>query len=403
MSTEALTANPWVSRLPALIMSHVVGTVNIVSVMAMAPVISDDLHLSAAEFGAFVSSYYAAQATGSIPAGIITDRIGVGRTLVFAHVLMTIAAVTLALVDGYVPCLGAMFLMGLGYSMTNPSTARGVLDWFPRERRGTAMGLKQVGVPIGGVIAAGSGALAAYINWQSIMWGIAVLIAVNGVYCIVLVRVHVPTGERKSIVANMGEVVRDWNFNIYAILNGLVTSGQASFFTYLTLFMTTVLRSSQEVASFAVGLAQTSSAVGRVGWGIVADRHFAGNRAKLMAWLCAASAVLLAGMGGLGAWLAGPYGAVAGAGLAVALGMTLAAFQPVAQAIAVEAVEPRLAGSAMGINMVGVHIGNMLGPMVFGWCVDSAGGFNVAWWVTAALVVAGTVMLVTMFKEHIKS
>lgn len=392
--------NPWTLRLPALVMSHVVGTTNVVSVMAMAPVISEDLGLSAAEFGAFISSYYAAQATGSLPAGAITDRFGVGRTLVFAHVLMVLAAITLALVDGYVPCLAAMFLMGLAYSLTNPSTARGVLDWFPRERRGTAMGLKQVGVPLGGVVAAGAGALAAYFNWQSIMWGVAVLIAANGLFCIGLVRYHVPALERPSIVKNMGEVLRDWNFGIYAIVNGLITSGQSSFFTYLTLFLTTVLRSSQEMASMAMGIAQVSSSFARVGWGVVSDRYFGGRRAALLAWLCAAAAAFLALMGFAGAWLGGTFGLVAALGLTVALGITVASFAPVAQAITVESVDARLAGSAMGVNMVGVHLGNMAGPMLFGWCIDYFGGFGAAWWVSGAVVAGGTLMLIFMFKER---
>lgn len=400
MSTDLPLGNPWTLRLPALVMSHVVGTTNVVSVMAMAPVISADLGLSAAEFGAFISSYYAAQATGSLPAGAIADRFGVGRTLVVAHVLMVIAAITLSLVDGYVPCLAAMFLMGLSYSLTNPSTARGVLDWFPRERRGTAMGLKQVGVPIGGVIAAGSGALAAYVHWQSVMWGVALLIAANGIFCIGLIRYHVPATERSSIVKNIGKVLRDWNFNVYAIVNGLITSGQSSFFTYLTLFLTTVLRSSQEVASTAMGIGQVSSSFARIGWGMVADRYFGGRRAVLLAWLCAASAAFLVLMGFVGAWLGGSFGLIAALGLTVALGITVASFAPVAQAITVESVEPRLAGSAMGVNMVGVHLGNMAGPMVFGWCLDYFGNFGAAWWVIGAIVAAGTLMLIFMFKER---
>lgn len=44
-----------------------------------------------------------------------------------------------------------MYLMGSGYSFTNPSTAKGVFDWFPQRRRATAMGAKQTGVPIGGL------------------------------------------------------------------------------------------------------------------------------------------------------------------------------------------------------------------------------------------------------------
>lgn len=392
-----MDGNPWLGRLPALIFSHVVGTTNVVSVMAMAPVISADLNLSAAEFGAFVSAYYAAQATGSMPAGAITDRFGVGRTLVLAHCLMAIAAVTLAIAVGYAQCLGAMFLMGLGYCLTNPSTARGVLDWFPRERRGTAMGLKQVGVPIGGVIAAGNGALAAYVNWQAIMWGVAAMMLLNGIYCLILIRFHVPlpADQRKSIVANLGDVLRDRNFNVYAFLNGLLNVGQTNFFGFLTLFLTSSAKASQEVAGMSIGLAQTASAFARIGWGVVSDRFFSGQRAQLVAWICGASAVFMALM----VFVEPGPGLYVGLGLAMALGITIASFAPVAQAIVVESVEPRLAGSAIGVNMVGVHIGGMLGPVMFGWVVDNWGGFDAAWLVTAGIVAIGVVLLVFAFKE----
>lgn len=397
MSTGQKLGNPWINKLPVLILAHTVGTVNIVSVMAMAPLISDRLNLSAAEFGAFISAYYGAQAFGSMPAGAITDRIGVGRTLVMAHSLMCLAAVTLAIADGYFQCLGAMFLMGLGYSLSNPSTARGVLDWFPKERRGTAMGLKQVGVPIGGVIAAGNGALAATIDWQSIMWGVAVLIGANGVLCLSLFRFHIPTApdQRRSIVANIGSVLRDGNFNLYAIVNGLLNVGQTNFFGFLTLFLTSTMRVSQEVAGLAIGLAQTASAVARIGWGVISDRYYPERRATLMAIICGVAGILI----GLFA-VVGP-GTPLWITLAIALGlgMTIASFAPVAQAVVVEAVEPRLAGSAMGVNMLGVHIGGMAGPVIFGWVVDNWGGYGAAWAVTSGIVLAGTVMLIKGFKE----
>lgn len=397
MNLFADSGNPWLSRLPALILSHVVGTVNVVSVMAMAPVISVDLNLSAAQFGAFVSAYYAAQACASIPAGAITDRFGVGRTLVLAHVLMFMAAVTLAIANGYYQCLGAMFMMGIGYAMNNPSTARGVLEWFPRERRGTAMGLKQVGVPLGGVIAAGNGALAAYMAWQSIMWGVAAIIALNGLYCLVLIRYHVPlpADQRKSILANLGAVMKDRNFSLYAFVNGLLNVGQTNFFAFLTLFLTSSAKASQELAGLSIGLAQTVSAFARIGWGVLSDRRFSTRRAQLIVLICTIAAVLFALMTFVGP---GP-GLYLGIMLAMGLGITIASFAPVAQAVVVESVEPRLAGSAIGVNMVGVHIGGMLGPIMFGWVVDNWGGFDAAWLVTAGIVLAGTLLLMFAFKE----
>jgi len=50
--------------------------------------------------------------------------------------------------------------------------------------------------------------------------------------------------------------------------------------------------------------------------------------------------------------------------------------------------------------MVGVHIGGMLGPILFGWIVDHWGGYDIAWIMTAGLVALGTMMLVFFFKER---
>lgn len=397
MSLSSSDSNPWVSKLPALVLAHVVGTMNIVSVMAMAPIITSDLALTAIQFGAFVSAYYAAQAIGSMPAGGVTDRYGVGVALLWAHGLMAIAAVSLAMASSYLQCLMAMFVMGIGYSLTNPSTARGVLDWFPSERRGTAMGLKQVGVPLGGVIAAVNGAIAAHVDWQWIMWGVAACILLNGVFCMTLLKFHVPLppGKARSVVANLGDVLRDWNFNVYAVLNGLINVGQTNFFGFLTLFLTSVAKSSQEVAGLAIGVAQTTSAFARIVWGWVSDKHYAGRRSRLVGWICLVAALCLCLMAlvgpGLGLWL--------GILLTMVLGITIASFAPVMQAVVVEAVEPRLAGSAIGVNMVGVHIGGMLGPVLFGWMVDHGGGYGAAWIATGGVVLLGTLLLFFVFKE----
>ena len=54
------------------------------------------------------------------------------------------------------------------------------------------------------------------------------------------------------------------------------------------------------MAGFAMGLAQTTSAVARLGWGAVGDKWFLGRRKVLMAWICGSGALLLALMAGVG-------------------------------------------------------------------------------------------------------
>ena len=62
----------------------------------------------------------------------------------------------------------------------------------------------------------------------------------------------------------------------------------------------------------------------------------------------------------------------------------------------------------MGLNMVGVHIGGMLGPILFGAAVDAWGGafgslagvdYAAGWLATAAVTLVGVVMLAFWFRE----
>ena len=393
---ETIEPNPWLARLPILVAAHLVGTVNVVSVLAMAPVISNELSLTATQFGLFVTAYYMAQAIGSLPAGVMTDRFGIGRSLFIGHILMALSAVMLSYADGYHECLAALFFMGLGYSMNNPSTARGVFDWFPPDRRGTAMGIKQVGVPAGGIIAAGNGALVTLVHWQDIMLGIAAAIALNGILCLYLIKFHrpIPPEQQKNPLAQIGEVLGDPNTHVFSVSNGLLNVGQTNFFGFLTLFLTEVARASQPMAGFAMGLAQTTSFFARIYFGALSDK-FVGRRVVLCNWICGTAAVFLAAM----IWVTPGCGLWYAMALVLVLGVTIASFAPVGQAIALEMVDPRLAASAVGYSMVGVHIGGMMGPVIFGYVVDTWGGYDNAWLVTAGLVAIGVGLLAFKFRE----
>ncbi len=47
---------------------------------------------------------------------------------------------------------GFLFLMGLGVGGCQVSAAKAVMDWFPFKGRATAMGVKQTGVNVGGIL-----------------------------------------------------------------------------------------------------------------------------------------------------------------------------------------------------------------------------------------------------------
>ena len=391
-------SNLSITRLAILTSVHAFGTLHMVSVMAMAPVIQQDLNLNVTQVGLLVTAYYGAQTIGAMPAGGIVDRLGVGWALVVAQAILTMGAIALSHATGFALAFGSCAVMGLGYSITNPATARGVLEWFPPERRATAMGIKQTGVPIGGVLAAGNGALVILISWQHILWMIAALTTVSALLSLRLAerpRWH-SSGSVRSVIANLAEVMRDRNLGMLCAAGSFYNMGQMNFFAYLTLFMREAAQASQPVAGVCLAIAQAASAVGRVGWGVVSDTLFRGRRKPLVIILCAASVILLAAM----AAVAPGWGVTVGIILALFLGLTIASFASLTQTLAVEVVEPRLAGSAMGYTLMGTALGGVIGPPLFGAAVDLTGKFANGWVLTALLVLAGTLLLAFRFREQ---
>ena len=49
----------------------------------------------------------------------------------------------------------------------------------------------------------------------------------------------------------------------------------------------------------------------------------------------------------------------------------------------------RLHGMAMAVILVGQNVGMILGPLTFGWLVDSAGGWQAAFWSLVPVGLAG--------------
>jgi len=276
--------SPWRGLMILLALAHIVGTVGYISVMAMAPLIRVDLNLNATQVGSFMSAFYVALAISALPAGLWVDRIGVGRGLALSMGFMAMGALGFAIADGYLTAVLATFVMGVGYGLVNPATAKGVLDGFGPKERATAMGVKQMGVPIGGLLAAGVGAGTSYYSWRDAMIGAAVFTGLVGVAW------WLRRGP-KSEVISVGPMLLWTNF--YADLRAILANAnmravnfagfnfnmsQQSISTYLTLFLRDVAGASQPVASLCLGGAQVASAVGRVLWALISDRRNSGRR-----------------------------------------------------------------------------------------------------------------------------
>ena len=388
--------NPWRTRIAILLGAHAVGTLHSVSVLALAPVIRPDLGLSFAEFGLLMTAYSAGQVTGSVPSGAYVDRVGVGWGLVTACAILCTGAVILTQAEGHSHALLAMLIVGWGYSLTNPATARGVLEWFPPNRRATAIGVKQTGVPIGGVLAASTLILSTYIAWQTIIWIIISATIVNALICATLVqKPKLNRNIKSNLFVEIYRLLGDRNLVVLSLASGFFNTGQYNFFTYLTSFMREAAQASQELASLTLGIAQAVSAAGRIGWGALSDTMLHGRRKWLTVGVCFAAVLFFGAMAA-----AGQTQAVGlSMGIAVLLGLTIASYATLMQTMSIEAVPSENAGAALGYTSLGSHTGAMVGPPVFGVVIDATGHFADGYLLTGAIVGAGVLLFAIVFRE----
>ena len=122
------------------------------AVAPLAPFLLESLRLSRAHVGFFLPAVYLGGVLMALPAGWLTDLLGVRRTLGLGQ-LLTGAMVALAGLTGSLPLmLCCLVVAGFGFSVANPATGRAIVEWFPARERGMAMGIKQTGLTIGGIL-----------------------------------------------------------------------------------------------------------------------------------------------------------------------------------------------------------------------------------------------------------
>lgn len=385
-------------RIAALTICHVSGTVQSVSVWSMAPLIRADLELSAGQFGWFVSAYYGAQMICAFPAGALADRIGVGRSMIVAMLILACGAAALSTVNSMSLALLALATMGTGYAIVNPASARGVLNWIPADFRATAMGVKQTGVPLGGVLAALSGVLAVWFGWRVMMLVTAACALATIMLLLPLLKIPRRSGSHGPLLPwrELQRVFADTNVRVFANANALLQIGQGNFFAYLTLFLRDVGQTSQSFASLCLGLAQLTSTAGRIGWGVLCDRLFQQRRTTLVIIISTIAAVGLCAM----ALITPANVTVLALLLSAILGLTIASFAGLTLTIASEASPPERAATTVGMNLMMVSFGGVVGPPLFGYAMDYWGGYAAGWLITGVSVLAAVCLLRYVFVER---
>src|SRR5256714_4193210 len=134
--------------------AHGFGALAVLAVAPLAPLLLDSLQLTRAQVGWFLPAVYLGGVLMSLPAGWLTDRLGVRATLGLGQLVIGVCVIPAALGANLAACLACLVFAGFGFSVLNPSSGKAVVEWFPPPRRGVALGIKQTGLTLGGLTGA---------------------------------------------------------------------------------------------------------------------------------------------------------------------------------------------------------------------------------------------------------
>jgi MFS family permease len=349
--------------------------------------IKADLGVSAATAGLAVSAFTFGRIFGAYAAGEAADRVGERRVLIVGS-LATGALVGLA--SGLpLPALFALLVLGgVASAASTPAGGRLVLVAFPREQRGLALGLRQTGIPIGGLVAA---ALLPWIahawSWR---WSLAVAGALAAVAVVPLVlaaveRIELPdVQEERQLTRNPA---RNRNVRLLTLWGCFVVSGQYALLAFLALDLHQNAGLALATGSLLVAVAQAAGIVGRVAWGAVSDRALAYGRKPLLLVLT------VVGLIGTLALLATPRSAPVAVFVPVAAlaGLALVGYQGLMVTMVAEAAGPARAGAATGFSVTFVAASIAISPSLYGLVADLAGSYRAIWAALACVLVVAFV------------
>jgi MFS family permease len=355
--------------------------------------IKTDLGLSAATAGLVVSSFTAGRVLGSYAAGVAADRVGERRVLVGAGVLAGVLVA--AAVAAPLPALLALLVLaGIASASSTPAGGRLVLLAFPRQRRGLALGLRQTGIPIGGLIAAALLPWIAHLHgWR---WSLAAGGGITVLTVVPLLRSRAGRFEQvegEQPVAEPGPT-RNRTVRLLTVWGCLLVTGQYALIAFLALDLHRGSRLALATASLLVAVSQASGIVGRVAWGALSDRLLDHGRKPL---LLALTAVALAGALLL---LAIPRSTPLAALVPVAAlaGFALIGFQGLWVTMIAEAVGPEQAGAATGFGITFVALAIAISPPLYGLVADLAGSYR-AIWLALSIVLAAAFIPASLLHE----
>jgi MFS family permease len=305
------------------------------------------LNLSLAEAGAVTAASMAGLMCTLIAWGAFVDRYGERLAMLCGLAGVVVAGVVASTAGSVTMMAIALFVAGASSGATNAASGRVVVGWFPPERRGLAMGIRQCAQPLGvGMGALTMAVIAAHTHAQVAIW-VPTVLAALALALVAAILVDPPRPAATEATAAPNPYRADGYLARVHATSAVLVIPQFVVWTYGLTWLVEDLGWAAGAAGVVVAGTQLIGAVGRIGAGHLSDAVASRLRPmRWIAWAAVATMLLL----GLTAHLSGPVAVTLAVALLVVASAVTVADNGLAYAAVAERAGPFWSGRALGIQ-----------------------------------------------------
>jgi MFS transporter, ACS family, D-galactonate transporter len=356
-----------------------------------APIIKNELKLSATQLGLLFSAFFYTYTALQFVVGGVVDRFGANRVLSTGLVLWSLATIAMGFAGGFIALLTWRLLLGVGESVAFPCTSKVIAQHIPAKNRGLANGVVTAGLKFGPAVGAfGAGMLIAKYGWRPVFWGMGI---VSLLWLPAWWRWSPREGATRGLVAaTIGhlQIFRERDF--WGCAAGHFSFNYVSYFflTWLPFYLSHERHLSQQALARAAGAYYLLDSASALSTGWLCDRWiqrganavFVRKAASAGGHVLAAVAMIACAFAGADSYYPWLLLAAVGSG-AAACGVFL-----FAQTIA----GPRAVGQWSALQNGFGNFAGLTGPALTGFLVDRSGHFFSAFALAAGISLAGALV-----------
>jgi ACS family hexuronate transporter-like MFS transporter len=348
------------------------------------PMIERDFMLNKTEIGWMTSFIFIGSSIIAIPSGILVDRLGSRRVLLFFTCCLVGVLSCFSIVNNFWMLLMLLLLIGVCYGSVTPGTNKHIMTHFSAQNRGTIMGFKQMGVPLGSALGTITLPLIAYqYNWRASMVALAALTLILAfIYYKTIEPENIESASKNTILKDLTAVLKNKALIHTICIIFFFIWVQLSVMTYLVVYFIQDKLMSFALATASLVFLQIGGILGRAFWGWVNDNWMNRDRSKIIGVIGLLSGLLLTLM----IVLPIQYSLIVVYSLVFLLGVTTQGWNGIFVVMISEVVPKQYVGLASGVGLSVVYLGAIFGTPLSGKLIDLQQSYTFMWGICAGVI-----------------